>query len=216
MQTDKPAYTPQAEAPANDPQLIAAQSDDWARLVTGVRRGSPEAGEEFVNTYSRGAKVFFKRNLGPVGLDLLVDQALQGALAEIRAGLIEYPFDLVAFFRHVLKQHTGFQPGEDQTGRFESGTATVLGSTDKARIRGKIARLESLLRDCSQKERSVLERYFIHGHPLEMILQEMGMDRTHFEKIKTTLLTSVSKAGLRRPPSAHTQMFKRRAAVNGF
>jgi len=192
-------------------------NSDWDALVGRIRRGDPSAREQFLASYSRGAKVFFKHNLGPVGLDHLVLEVMQGAMAEVDAGLIQTPADLVAFFRLILKQQRGLTPDPEQSpdARRFKGSGSLLGSSDKARIRRKAELLDDCLRECNSRDREMLWRYYVVGDPLDQILIEFGADHAEFQRLKARLYESLARADPRRLPSVQKNIAPSRKAANG-
>jgi len=225
MQIDKPVaeglventrdYAARLEKTPAAARTSPLDDSDWETLIERIRGGDPSAREQFAASYSRGAKVFFKHNLGPVGLDGLVQEVMQGALVEVDAGLIQTPADLVAFFRLILKQQQGLRPdpGQPPPGRSSRGSGSFMGSSDKARIRRKAELLQLCLHDCDSRDREMLWRYYVLGSPLDQILIEFGADQDEFQRLKTRLYESIARADPQRLPSIRKgDPFSRKAA----
>lgn len=156
------------------------------QIVARIRAGDPNATVDFTTSYRRGARILFRRYLGAIGVDRIVDEAMTGAIEEIRRGWISEPRELVHFFRAVI---------ERQDGQARSGTNRQLiprdseaqGVTEKAHVREKAAVLESALRHFTQMERGALEKYYLKGEPLAQVLDDAGMTIEDFERLKERL-----------------------------
>jgi hypothetical protein len=214
---DCPAKSEKSELTPAAAYKSSPESSDWEGLVRGIRRGEAAAREQFLAGYSRGAKVFFKHNLGPVGLDSLVTEVMQGAVAEVYAGLIQTPADLIAFFRVILKQQQGLTPGPGEPTRANGSKAGAshLGSSDKARIRRKADLLQDCLRECNSRDREMLWRYYVEGAPLDQILMEFGADQAEFQRLKARLYESIARADSRRLPTMQKNIALSRKAATG-
>ena len=129
---------------------------DWTALVSRIRRGDELAADEFKGTYGPGSNLLFRRRLGAIRADQVVEQALAGAVEEIRRGWINHPRDLVQFLRMVIQREEAKTTGEPVAG-------ALLGMSDKVRIRGKARQIERALRSMTAEERAALNRYYIDG-----------------------------------------------------
>ncbi|MBL8295685.1 MAG: hypothetical protein JNN08_27815 [Bryobacterales bacterium] len=171
-----------AAEPRDDPD---SQHRLWNRLAARVRAGDPTATVDFSSAYRRGIRLLFRRYLGPIGIEGLVDEAMAGAVEELRRGWIAEPRDLVHFVRGVIARHQG-------TRRLEPVGPTVQGVSEKLHMRKQAALIETALRHFSARDRQVLESYYLKGEPLAAALESAGMTETDFERLKSRLCRATS------------------------
>lgn len=193
---DRRATMPEAvaessTAPQPDPAVEPRDDPDsqhrlWNRLSGRVRSGDPAAAADFSSAYRRGIRLLFRRYLGPIGIEGLVDEAIAGAVEEVRRGWIAEPRDLVHFVRGVIARHQG-------TSRLEPVGPNVQGVTEKLQMRKQAALLKNALGHFSAAERDVLECYYLKGEPLAVVLESAGMTEADFERLKSRLCRVTSQ-----------------------
>lgn len=184
--------------PAPDAQAV------WTRLVNGIRRGDPRAGIEFVKAYSQGVELLFRRTLGAVETGRLADEALAGAIDEIRRGWIQHPRDLAHFLRDIR--------GRDISSRTGNG-GSVLSSSEMARVRQKAERLELALQAMEPRQRDWLRRYYLDGEPVADIVTQAGVTVAEFEALQRRLVASARIE--RKQPEREIPKLVMRAASGG-
>lgn len=200
---DRRAVFPEGAAQssgASEPRRTAAGEDDpesqlglWNRLAARVRSGDPAAAADFSAAYRRGVRLLFRRYLGPIGIDGLVDEAVAGAIDELRRGWINEPHDMVHFLREIIARHQEVrQPG---AGRLEPVVGAVQSVTEKLEQRKLAALIESALRQFTAEERAALGRYYLNGEPLAVVLEAAGLTVTDFERLKSRLCRVTSQTG---------------------
>jgi len=200
---DRRAAFPEGSAQssgASEPRRTAAGKDDpesqlglWNRLAARVRSGDPAAAADFSAAYRRGVRLLFRRYLGSIGIDGLVDEAVAGAIDELRRGWINQPHDMVHFLREIIARHQEVrQPG---SGRLEPVAGAVQSVTEKLEQRKLAALIESALRQFTAEERTALGRYYLKGEPLAVVLEAAGWTVTDFERLKSRLCRVTSQTG---------------------
>lgn len=172
----------QAAGSANDPE---SQQEVWNRLAMRIRSGDPTAPADFSAAYRRGTKLLFRRYLGPIGIDGLVDEALAGVIDELRRGWINQPRDMVHFLREIIARHQEVrQPG---CGKLEPFAGGAQGVTERLHQRKQATVIAAALRHFSVEERTALERYYLQGETLASVLESSGLTVTDFERLKARL-----------------------------
>lgn len=171
-----------AAAPGDDPD---SQRRLWSRLAGRVRSGDPSAAADFAHAYRRGIRLLFRRYLGPIGIEGLVDEAMAGAVEEVRRGWIAEPRELVHFVRGVISRHQ--ETRREGADSLEPAGPVAQGVTEKLQVRKQAVLIEKALRQFSARDREVLERYYLKGEPLAAVLESAGITETDFERLKSRL-----------------------------
>ncbi|MBK5295163.1 MAG: hypothetical protein JJE04_26250 [Acidobacteriia bacterium] len=190
-------------------QMAPRPAGAWQRMIQGIRDGDPTCPEEFLASYSRGVMVLFKHHLGPLGLDRLIEETMSGALSEIRQGRIDSPASLVVFFRQILARQQTPAMAKTPGG---NGCAPVPGPIDRARIRRKADLLTISLRQYSNRDREILTRLFVEGEPEDRLLEEYGVSKEEFTRLKRILYDSASRGEPQRKGASHAARLIRSAA----
>ena len=163
----------------------------WRHLTGQIRAGEADAPEAFLAAYRRGVRLLFRRYVGTIGIDQVVEEAMAGAIDGVRHGWIREPSDLVHFIRQVIRRHQrDRQP--DSRGLSVLGNS-AQGVTETLRMRKKAAMLELALRHFSPEEREALERYYLRGEPLDSVLTSAGLAHAEFDQLKARLYRVASR-----------------------
>jgi len=180
----------EAARSADDPE---SQQEYWNRLAMRIRSGDPAAAADFCAAYRRGARLLFRRYLGPIGIDGLVDEALAGVIDELRRGWISQPRDMVHFLREIVARHQEVrQPGSRKLEPFAGG---AQGVTERLHQRQQATLIAATLRHFSVEERTALERYYLQGEPLASVLESAALTVTDFERLKARLCRHAEEEG---------------------
>ncbi|MCC6590823.1 MAG: sigma-70 family RNA polymerase sigma factor [Bryobacterales bacterium] len=165
--------------------------ETWRRLTGRLRAGETDAPEEFLTAYRRGVRMLFRRYIGTIGTDHVVEEAMAGAVDGVRHGWIREPADMIYFMRQVISrnQHER-QPGSRG---LPAPGAAAQGVTETLRMRQKAAMLEQALRHFSAEEREALEGYYLRGEPLDSVLAVSGLPQSEFDRLKSRLYRVVSR-----------------------
>jgi DNA-directed RNA polymerase specialized sigma24 family protein len=171
----------------------------WTRLVRQIRGGEHDAAAHFADTYRRGARVLFRRYLGSIAIDALVDEAMAGAVEEIRRGWISDPSDLVHFLRGIVeREQAERRPGGSK--KLQARPGEPDGVTEKANVRRKAVLIEAALQHFTRVERKALDRYYLKGEPLDAVLADAGITHEDFERLKLRLHRVASRTKQNQEP----------------
>lgn len=174
----------------------AATTADWAAMVEGVRGNSARAVSEFRERYRSGLTVFFQRRLGAVGLPQLVDQALEGALREMRGGQMTSPADLVHFLRNVLEREQMIRDLNPNR-----SLSALAGATAHERICREAASIGKVLRSFSGAEQQALRSYYDGEASAEQAAAAAGLSAGQFAALRERLYATVRADALRKAPN---------------
>ena len=169
---------PAGSAPAAGPRFEQVESPAevaWARLADRLRAGDPEAPSAFTETYRRGVRLLFRRYVGAIGVDQIVDEALAGVVDGVRSGSIADPAGMVRFVREIMSRHQRErQPG---AAPLRAAPAVAQGVSETLRRRQKAALLEQALRQFNPAERRALKSYYVEGQDIAALLAAAGLSR---------------------------------------
>ena len=181
------AYSETTPKPVLDRQPPPGPARLWENLVLRIRAGDTRAAEEFTTLYTRGARLLLKRLVSPIGLDLLVQEAMAGAVAEARRGALQTPADLVRFLRTLAARQA---------------SACTLAQAERQRVRRKAQTIEIAWSTWKPRERDMLSRFYLAGQPRESILADMHATPAEFDALRARLREAVSRSDLRKRPSS--------------
>lgn len=171
----------------------------WATLVSGIREGNPEAPVAFKELYRRGIRLFFRRQLGSVALPQLVEEALDGAVRDIRSGRIAHAADLVNFLRNVLEREQLVRELSPNP-----SLAALATATDHGRLRREASFIEQALGDFTEAEQQALRAYYSGDITASEAASRAGLPAAGFAQLRERLYQSVRAAGLRKMPGRST------------
>lgn len=174
---------------------------EWTDLVAAIRENSQEAQATFKETYRRGIRLFFRRQLGSVALAQLVEEALEGALRDIRNGRICHAADLVNFLRNVLEREQlirDLSPNPSLT--------ALASATDHDRLRREASFIEQALTEFTEAKQAALRAYY-NGEITAMAAAESaGVEPAGFAKLRERLYQGVRALGMRKMPGRSTSV----------
>lgn len=185
-------------------------SEDWPRLIHGLRGRSADAVEEFKERYRRGIAVFLRRRLGAVGLEQLVEEVLDGALREIVSGRVSTPPDLIHFLRNVLERELLVRNLDPARSLMALATAT-----DHSRLTREAGFIRQALAGFTPAEQRALRSYYDGELTAEQAAAEAGIDPDAFPRLRDRLYEAVRAAGLRKAPQSEMAPVRAMAASSG-
>jgi hypothetical protein len=183
---------------------------DWPRLVQGIRENSMSAVLEFKEKYRRGVTVFLRRQVGAVGLELLVEEVLDGAVSEIAGGRVVAAGDLVHFLRNVLERELLIRNLDPARSLVALATAT-----DHARLTREAGFIKQALVTFTEPEQRALRSYYDGELTAEQAAATAGIPADAFARLRERLYEAVRMAGLRKAPRAEMAPVRAMAASSG-
>lgn len=172
---------------------------DWPDLAAAIRENSLEAQAAFKEAYRRGIRLFFRRQLGSVALPQLTEEALDGALRDIRNGRICHAADLVNFLRNVLEREQLIRELSPNPSLTALATAT-----DHQRLRRQASFIEQALTEFTGVEQAALRAYYNGDVTADEAALRAGVSQAGFAQLRERLYQSVRAMGLRKMPGRST------------
>lgn len=179
---------------ANTDPADVFQVPDWAAMVIGIRDGDSAAMATLYGVFSRGIRFFLLRNLGPDDLDDKVHDCFVIVTQAIQNGDLREPDRLMGYVRTVVKRQIAASIENAVQQRrarvdFEDTLFTASDWRDNpersviARQRADIAR--RVLEGISQRDRDILNRFYVLEQTQEQICAEMGLTYNQFRLLKS-------------------------------
>jgi RNA polymerase sigma-70 factor (ECF subfamily) len=170
------------------------QVPDWTVMVEGIRDGDQAAMESLYGVFSRGIRFFLLRNLGPDDLDDKVHDCFVIVTQAIQNGDLREPDRLMGYVRTVVKRQIAASieiAVQQRRARvdFEDTLFTAADWRDNpersvmVRQRADIAR--RVLEGISQRDRDILNRFYVLEQTQDQICDEMGLTYNQFRLLKS-------------------------------
>jgi RNA polymerase sigma-70 factor, ECF subfamily len=201
----EPVATEEYDHPEGDHfQPLPAQ--DWAMLVTGIREGNQDAMESLYGIFAKGIRFFLLRNLGPEDLDDKVHDCFVIVAQAIRNGDLREPERLMGYVRTVVKRQIAASIDVAVHQRrtradFEDTLFSVSDWRENpersviARQRTEIAR--KVLEGISQRDRDILNRFYVLEQSQDQICADMGLSYNQFRLLKSRAKARFGELGRR-------------------
>jgi RNA polymerase sigma-70 factor (ECF subfamily) len=166
-------------------------------LVEGILAEDQVSGERLFATYKRGLVFFFTRQLGPQQAEDLASETLTIVWEAVRAGSVREPERLPGFVMtvarrlgcRVIEERIASRQGEspiDHDPEVFNGLWDLAESPEDTLLRSQQeTAMLKVLQSLSEREREVLERFYLHEQSPERIQTEMGMTETQFRLTKS-------------------------------
>jgi RNA polymerase sigma-70 factor (ECF subfamily) len=186
--------------PPHDPSSIRPDADRaperMAGLVARIREGSEGAMQELYDLVLASSKPYFRWRLGPSAFQGDVDDRLHdtylAAVEAIVAGTIREPERLMGFVRAVVRHQTTAAIRRAAHRRRTDGPAEGDEVADQ-RPSPEHSRMEAeqyemmltLLKQMKQRDRDILNRFYLDDQSQEQICLEMHLTQTQFRLYKS-------------------------------
>jgi RNA polymerase sigma-70 factor (ECF subfamily) len=182
------------------------QVNDWTSLVSRIRDGEPAAMEELYGIFAKGIRYFLLRNLGPDELDDKVHDCFVIVTQAIQKGDLREPERLMGYVRTVVKRQIAGSIDNAVHQRrtrveFDESLFSVSDWRDDpertllANQRAEIAR--KVLNGVSQRDREILNRFYVLEQSQEQICGEMGLSYNQFRLLKSRAKARFGEMGKR-------------------
>jgi RNA polymerase sigma-70 factor (ECF subfamily) len=210
---------------------------EWGLLVQGIRVGDKVALEELYRICRKFPAYLLARSLPPGEVEDAVHSVYLAALEQLRRGDLKEPSKLVPYIiiiarRHVCHWIKGKLHGPSGVVEFKNDQTDLRRPEDLAvshdpgpeRLylrdeRRSIAR--AVLNQLSDREREILQRFYVQEQSEEEIQQAMNLTPTQFRLAKwrakaraaAVAATALKSTPLRRPPQSAIHRVARTLAV---
>ena len=166
---------------------------NWSVLVDQVRRGQDVGMEQLYRLFSRGIRYYLCRQLGAQELDDKVHDTFLIVVHAIQRGDLREPERLMGFVRTIVRRQVAAYIDEAVHSRREqaeldTGHAIVDLKENPEQIamaRQKADLMKSVLASLSQRDREILERFYLNEQPQDQICEQMHLSETQFRLLKS-------------------------------
>lgn len=180
------------------------QPKRFAELVERVRRGQPSGLEELY-ALAKNFTYFLMRQLGDDDLLDKVHDIFVTVAQAIRAGKLRDPERLIPFLTTVTRFYTYDQIERRRFSRKRSASLDGLNPAD-GRINLEYSTYsrecrhiaKEILSSMPNKDRDVLQRFYLQEQSKEQICREMELTPTQFRLLKSKAKSTFAKMGSRR------------------
>lgn len=198
-QAAKMALSPSPAAETHIPPLrqestVAARTSvNWELLVAQIQQGEDAGMEQLYKLFSRGIRYYLCRQLGAQELEDKVHDTFLIVVHAIRRGDLREPERLMGFVRTIVRRQVAAYIDDAVHQRreqadIESGTAVVDGTQNPeqmAMARQRAELMRTALASLSQRDRDILERFYLKEQSQEQICREMSLSETQFRLLKS-------------------------------
>lgn len=202
--------TPLEEAaPLGDSPSEPASSMDscvWTDLVMRVQRDDPDAMTELYQIFHSGIRYFLCRQLGPECLDDNVHDAFLVVVESIKQGELRDPARLMGYVRTVVRRlvaahidrqvHTRRERADLD---FGTRVADLRSNPEQEAIfREKVELVRHVLAEMPDRDREILNRFYVEEQSQEQICNEMHLTMTQFRLLKYRAKAKFGEIGKKR------------------
>lgn len=188
-----------AENGVGDPEVlddstVEPQSGvNWQNLVDRIQHGEHSGMEELYKLFGRGIRYYLCRQLGGQDLDDKVHDTFVIVVQAIRRGELREPERLMGFVRTVVRRQVAAHIDRVVHCRREEMDLDVgVRVADRGRnpeqtvvFRQKVEFMLSVLASLSDRDREILNRFYLREESQEKICQDMGLTETQFRLLKS-------------------------------
>ena len=176
---------------------------EWGILVSQIKAGEDTGMEQLYKLFSRGIRYYLCRQLGPQELEDKVHDTFLIVVNAIRRGDLREPERLMGFVRTVVRRQVAAYIEQAVHNRreqadLETGIAVAdrkQNPEQEAIIRQKADLMKSALLALSERDREILERFYLQEQPQEQICQEMDLTETQFRLLKSRAKAKFGEIG---------------------
>lgn len=185
---------------------LAAPVSEWPLLVEKIKRDDVSGMEELYSLFSKGMRYYLCRQLGPQDLDDRVHDCFLVVVQAIRRGDLREPDRLMGFVRTIVRrQIAGHIDTAIQMRRQTVDLDTTHGVADTSENpeRTVMSRQQEqlafeVLKGISQRDREILERFYLREQSQDTICREMNLTETQFRLLKSRAKARFGELGRRK------------------
>jgi len=181
-------------APPDRDRLPPAPAHNWSAIVQGIREADPAAMESLYAIFAKGIRFFLLRNLGPEEIDDKVHDCFVIVTQAIRNGELREPERLMGYVRTVVKRQiaASIDTAVQQRRTRADFEDTLFSASDwrdnpehsvMSRQRVELAR--KVLNGISQRDRDILNRFYVLEQSQDQICADMGLSYNQFRLLKS-------------------------------
>jgi RNA polymerase sigma-70 factor (ECF subfamily) len=176
---------------------------NWQDLVDRIQHGEDSGMEDLYKLFARGIRYYLCRQLGAQELDDKVHDTFVIVVQAIQRGELREPDRLMGFVRTVVRRQVAAHIDRVVHSRREE-TDLDLGVrvADHARnpeqtvvFRQKVEFMLSVLASLSDRDREILNRFYLREQDQGQICVEMGLTETQFRLLKSRAKARFAEIG---------------------
>lgn len=179
---------------------------DWPDLVRRIHLGEEAGMEELYKLFSRGIRFYLCRQLGPQELEDKVHDTFLIVVQAIRRGEIREPERLMGFVRTVVRRQVAAHIDQVVHSRREELNMDVgVRIADRRRnpeqaavFQQKVEFMTEVLASLSERDREILNRFYLQEESQEQICEEMNLSETQFRLLKSRAKARFGENGKRK------------------
>jgi RNA polymerase sigma factor (sigma-70 family) len=180
--------------------------ESWTDLVTRLQAGDATAMAELYQVFAKGIRFYLCRQVGPQELDDRVHDAFLVVVQSIQRGELRDPRRLMGFVRTVVRRMVASQIDREIQNRRESldvdhgeRIADQRANPEKNVIlRQKVNLIREILAEMPDKDREILDRFYVQEQLPEFICTEMNLSITQFRLLKSRAKARFGEIGKKR------------------
>lgn len=185
---------------------LAEPASEWPLLVEKIKRDDVTGMEELYSLFSKGMRYYLCRQLGPQDLDDRVHDCFLVVVQAIRRGDLREPDRLMGFVRTIVRrQIAGHIDQAIQMRRqtVDLDTTHSVADTSENPERTVMSRQHEqlafeVLKGISQRDREILERFYLREQSQDTICREMNLTETQFRLLKSRAKARFGELGRRK------------------
>lgn len=196
---------------------LPADGGGCAELVRRIAAHDEDAVEDFYGQWQQGVRWYFCRHLGPHDLDDRVHDVLVDAVVAIQRGQLREPDRLVGFVRGIARHRiceaikervaerqrdtSGYHDEKYAEGHLDTLAAPGPSACSDLLQQEQVAVMRAAITERSDRDRQVLERFYLLGQSQEEICAAMELTDTQFRlqksRAKARLMQAVQRKSAR-------------------
>jgi RNA polymerase sigma-70 factor, ECF subfamily len=177
--------------------------EDWEILVSQIKAGEDAGMEQLYKIFRRGIRYHLCRQLGPQDLDDRVHDTFLIVVNAIRRGGLHEPERLMGFVRTIVSRQVMVyieQAVHDRREHRDLETGIAVPDRKQSALQGMIVQqnaelMKSALSALSEKDREILDRFYLKEQSMQQICSEMELTETQFRLTKSRAKAKFGEIG---------------------
>jgi RNA polymerase sigma-70 factor, ECF subfamily len=212
--TDKETYDKEPSDTLPGVEEVAESSEDderssavdWPELVSRIQCGDDSGMEDLYRLFARGIRFYLCRQLGVQELDDKVHDTFLIVVQAIRRGDLREPDRLMGFVRTVVRRQVAAYIDQVVHSRrdelhLDVGVRVVDGRRNPEQnmaFQQKVDFMIEILSQLSERDREILNRFYLQEESQEEICQVMSLTETQFRLLKSRAKARFGELGKRK------------------
>jgi RNA polymerase sigma-70 factor (ECF subfamily) len=193
----------------------------WVDLVERIRGNQTDGMEELYRLFSKGIRFYLCRQLGPQELDDKVHDTFLIVVQSIRRGELREPERLMGFVRTIVRRQVAAHIDRVVQNRREQAdldsSMKVPDPRDNPEEAAIFLQRNELIRrvlsELTDRDREILNRFYLQEQEQGQICQEMGLTETQFRLLKSRAKARFGELGRRKLAQGTLQAIFLRTSV---